>query len=101
MSGAPNQQEAAEQLALVLTNHGLQRMTARVLSALLFTEQPTITAGELADQLAGKHGRDIGRGQDADVGWPGRASARAGAAAETITGSATTPGRSSTPIRTR
>ena len=46
-----NHQDAAEQLALVLTNHGLQRMTARVLSVLLFTEQPTITAGELADQL--------------------------------------------------
>ena len=26
-----NHQDAAEQLALVLTNHGLQRMTARVL----------------------------------------------------------------------
>ncbi|WP_164478515.1 GbsR/MarR family transcriptional regulator [Mycolicibacterium stellerae] len=46
-----NHQHAAEQLALVLTNHGLQRMTARVLATLLFTEQQTITAGELADRL--------------------------------------------------
>ena len=34
-------QETAEQLALVLSSHGLQRMTARVLASLLFTEQPT------------------------------------------------------------
>ena len=39
MADDPNQQEAAEQLALVLTNHGLQRMTARVLATLLFTEE--------------------------------------------------------------
>lgn len=53
---AGNQQDAAEQLALVLTGHGLQRMTARVLSALLFTEQPTTTAGELSDQLQASSG---------------------------------------------
>ena len=46
----------AEQLALVLSNHGLQRMTARVLATLLFTEQPTITAGELADRLQASTG---------------------------------------------
>ncbi|MGV8910806.1 MAG: GbsR/MarR family transcriptional regulator [Propionicimonas sp.] len=40
-----------EQLALTLTQHGLQRMTARVLAALLFSDQDTITAGEIADQL--------------------------------------------------
>ena len=51
-----NHQDAAEQLALVLTNHGLQRMTARVLAALLFTEQPTTTAGELADRLQASAG---------------------------------------------
>jgi DNA-binding MarR family transcriptional regulator len=50
------QQEAAEQLALVLTNHGLQRMTARVLATLLFTEQPTTTAGELAGRLQASTG---------------------------------------------
>ncbi len=56
MADDPNQQEAAEQLALVLTNHGLQRMTARVLATLLFTEKPTITAGELAASLQASAG---------------------------------------------
>jgi DNA-binding transcriptional regulator GbsR (MarR family) len=51
-----DQQDAAERLALVLTNHGLQRMTARVLATLLFTEQPTITAGELAELLKASSG---------------------------------------------
>lgn len=49
-------QEAAEQLALVLSTHGMQRMTARVLAALLFTEQPTMTMGELADRLQASSG---------------------------------------------
>lgn len=53
---AGNRQDAAERLALVLTNHGLQRMTARVLAALLFTEQPTTTAGELSDLLQASAG---------------------------------------------
>lgn len=44
-------QDSAERLALTLTQFGLQRMTARVLAALLFTDQPTITAGEIAEQL--------------------------------------------------
>ena len=52
----PDAQESAEQLALVLANHGLQRMTARVLAALLFTEQPTLTMGELAVQLQASSG---------------------------------------------
>lgn len=42
---------AAEELALKLTKGGLQKMTARVLSTLLFTEQATITMGEIAEQL--------------------------------------------------
>jgi DNA-binding MarR family transcriptional regulator len=49
-------QEAAEELALILTNHGMQRMTARVLATLLFTEQPTMTMGELADRLRASSG---------------------------------------------
>jgi DNA-binding transcriptional regulator GbsR (MarR family) len=49
-------QETAEQLALVLSTHGMQRMTARVLAALLFTEQPTMTMGELADRLQASAG---------------------------------------------
>ncbi|OAN39442.1 GbsR/MarR family transcriptional regulator [Mycolicibacterium iranicum] len=49
-------QSAAEELALVLTRHGLQRMTARVLATLLFTERPTITMAELADILQASSG---------------------------------------------
>jgi len=40
----------------VLSNHGLQRMTARVLAALLFTEAPTMTMSELADGLQASAG---------------------------------------------
>lgn len=46
-----NLQDAAEQLAVVLAGHGLQRMTARVLATLLFTEQPSLTMGELSETL--------------------------------------------------
>lgn len=56
MAETSAQQAAAEQLALVLSSHGLQRMTARVLAALLFTEQPTMTMGELADRLLASSG---------------------------------------------
>ncbi|WP_319455543.1 MULTISPECIES: GbsR/MarR family transcriptional regulator [unclassified Mycobacterium] len=49
-------QQAAEQLAIVLTDHGLQRMTARVLAALLFTEQPSMTMGELSEGLKASSG---------------------------------------------
>lgn len=45
-----------ERLALVLTEHGLQRMTARVLATLLFTEKPTMTMGELAESLQASAG---------------------------------------------
>ena len=56
MTDTADPSEAAEQLALVLTTHGLQRMTARVLATLLFTEQPTMTMGELADRLQASSG---------------------------------------------
>lgn len=56
MGTVPIPDEAAEALALVLTSHGLQRMTSRVLAALLFTEQPTMTAGDLADRLGASAG---------------------------------------------
>lgn len=56
MTENPDLQHAAEHLALVLSDHGLQRMTARVLAALLFTEQPSITMGELSEQLAASSG---------------------------------------------
>ncbi|GGS57531.1 GbsR/MarR family transcriptional regulator [Actinokineospora fastidiosa] len=48
--------EAAERLALTLTRGGLQRMTARTLAMLLFSENETTTAGELADALAASPG---------------------------------------------
>ena len=43
--------EAAERFALTLSQYGLQRMTARVMAALLFTQQETMTAGEIGAQL--------------------------------------------------
>ncbi|MEB3022522.1 GbsR/MarR family transcriptional regulator [[Mycobacterium] crassicus] len=48
--------DIAEQLALTLTGLGLQRMTARVLATLLFTEQPTMTMGELGEKLQASAG---------------------------------------------
>ncbi|GJF08416.1 hypothetical protein NGTWS0302_27770 [Mycolicibacterium cyprinidarum] len=56
MTRPPEPQLAAEQLALVLTSLGLQRMTARVLAALLFTEQPSLTMAELAEILQASAG---------------------------------------------
>ncbi len=56
MSKTSDLQIAAEELALVLTSHGLQRMTARVLAALLFTEQPSMTMSDLADRLRASTG---------------------------------------------
>lgn len=49
-------QEAAEQLALVLAGHGLQRMTARVLATLLFTDEATMTMGDLTEKLQASAG---------------------------------------------
>ncbi|GAB2780835.1 GbsR/MarR family transcriptional regulator [Amycolatopsis magusensis] len=43
--------DAAERLALTLAGGGMQRMTARVLCALLFADQDTLTAGEIAARL--------------------------------------------------
>lgn len=56
MAEAADHQDAAEELALVLTNHGLQRMMARALSTLLFTAQQTMTMGELGDRLQASAG---------------------------------------------
>jgi DNA-binding transcriptional regulator GbsR (MarR family) len=41
----------AEQLALTLTQGGMQKATARVMAALLFAEQDSVTAGELSERL--------------------------------------------------
>ena len=56
MAEAIESSDPAEALALVLANHGLQRMTSRVLAVLLFTEHPTVTAGDLAERLKASAG---------------------------------------------
>lgn len=43
--------EPAEQLALALANNGLQRSTARVLAAFLFTDEPSLTLGDVVELL--------------------------------------------------
>ncbi|GAA2258804.1 hypothetical protein GCM10010145_34050 [Streptomyces ruber] len=43
--------EAAERMALVLTQGGLQKATARVLAALLFADSDSVTAPQLAEGL--------------------------------------------------
>lgn len=50
MAPAP-ENAPAEHLALVLTRAGLQRMPARLLAALLFTEADSMTAAELGTAL--------------------------------------------------
>lgn len=49
-------QEQAEKLALMLSSHGMQRMTSRVLATMLFTEKPSMTAADLADLLQASAG---------------------------------------------
>lgn len=44
--------ELAERFALILSDGGMQRATARVLAALVFSQQETMTAGELRSQLS-------------------------------------------------
>lgn len=56
MTERAQDRDAAERLALVLVNHGLQRMTARVLATLLFTEQASLTMSELAERLQASSG---------------------------------------------
>ncbi|KII00183.1 MarR family transcriptional regulator [Streptomonospora alba] len=51
MPTVEERRETAEQLALILSEHGMQRMAARVLAAVIFAEQPTLTQGELAEEL--------------------------------------------------
>ncbi|NUW44532.1 GbsR/MarR family transcriptional regulator [Nonomuraea rhodomycinica] len=43
--------QAAERLALALTEGGLQRMSARALAVFLFTDAETVTMGDIADRL--------------------------------------------------
>ncbi|WP_393916565.1 GbsR/MarR family transcriptional regulator [Halostreptopolyspora alba] len=51
MSLSDDRRETAEQFALVLAEHGMQRMASRVMSTFIFTEQPTLTQGEVAEEL--------------------------------------------------
>ncbi|MFC9970759.1 GbsR/MarR family transcriptional regulator [Spirillospora sp. NPDC127200] len=44
--------QAAERMALSLSQGGLQKATARVLAALLFADSDSVTAPELAEQLS-------------------------------------------------
>lgn len=46
----------AEQMALVLADRGMQRMTARVLTGFLFTEEPSLTMGDVGTQLGASTG---------------------------------------------
>ena len=51
MTGETERREAAEQLALSLVGAGMQRMGARAIAAFLFTDEETLTAGDLAQEL--------------------------------------------------
>ncbi|MFI7699977.1 GbsR/MarR family transcriptional regulator [Nonomuraea sp. NPDC049480] len=51
MSDRQKRWQAAEHLALTLTDGGLQRMAARTLAVFLFTDQESVTAGEIAERL--------------------------------------------------
>ncbi|WP_235921630.1 GbsR/MarR family transcriptional regulator [Lentzea tibetensis] len=51
MTDDKSRRDAAEHLALALTQSGMQRMAARVLAAFLFTDEPSLTAGDVAKQL--------------------------------------------------
>ncbi|MFG2002971.1 GbsR/MarR family transcriptional regulator [Spirillospora sp. NPDC048911] len=42
---------AAEQLALVVAQAGMQKSAARVMAAFLFAEEDSVTAGELSERL--------------------------------------------------
>jgi len=50
-AGVDTTDEVAERMALTLTRYGMQRMAARVLAALLFTEEPTLTSQDLCERL--------------------------------------------------
>lgn len=44
--------DAAERLALTMSQGGMQKTTARVMTALLYTEQETMTAADLCERLS-------------------------------------------------
>jgi DNA-binding transcriptional regulator GbsR (MarR family) len=51
VNGEHDQWQAAERLALTMSEGGLQRMAARTLSVFLFTDAETVTMGEIGDRL--------------------------------------------------
>ncbi|MBB4934564.1 DNA-binding transcriptional regulator GbsR (MarR family) [Lipingzhangella halophila] len=51
MSLSEDRRKTTEQFALVLTEHGMQRMASRVMATFIFTEKPTLTQGEVAEEL--------------------------------------------------
>jgi DNA-binding MarR family transcriptional regulator len=55
-SGSPSTTEVAERLALALNQAGMQRMVARVMTAFLFSDRESVTAGELGEQLEASAG---------------------------------------------
>ncbi|NKY89586.1 GbsR/MarR family transcriptional regulator [Nocardia veterana] len=52
MSSEQRLRDAAERLALNLAQGGMQKTTARVMTALLYTEQDTMTAADLCERLS-------------------------------------------------
>lgn len=56
MTGETDRKQAAEHLALTLAVSGMQRMAARVLAAFLFTDKPSLTAGDLSEDLEASAG---------------------------------------------
>ncbi|MEV1179473.1 helix-turn-helix domain-containing protein [Nonomuraea sp. NPDC049784] len=56
MNDRHEQWQAAERLALTLIEGGLQRMSARTLAIFLFTDQDSVTAGEIAERLEASAG---------------------------------------------
>lgn len=51
MPATDDRDQPAEDFALVLCEHGMQRMSARVLSAFVFTERQSLTQGDLVEEL--------------------------------------------------
>jgi DNA-binding transcriptional regulator GbsR (MarR family) len=56
VTGETDRKQAAEHLALTLVVSGMQRMAARVLAAFLFTDKPSLTAGDLSEDLEASAG---------------------------------------------
>jgi len=56
VTGETDRKQAAEHLALTLVVSGMQRMAARVLAAFLFTDEPSLTAGDLSEDLEASAG---------------------------------------------